>query len=1193
MTMTNNQLGALLEESDHEQANMFIRTIKMINEQGDDTIRQLLSGFLASRGTSDRERGVEGELLKSGNGMKSRGASVLKSKTRTKTVMMKQRDDDATGFQEIIRSASSKIDANSEEQLLDEPEIKTEASHEEAPIVLEADSDSNPDTTIHQSTDSIARNSAESGNKLHRDNEKRGPRRTRVKLEPMIEFLDDRQSSLEADSKVCQLIESGVHAIFGPTDGASIQHVQSICDNMEIPYFELRPFLGSSPAGPPLYTSPSSFSSVSTVSPLSPSSSVSVVNAHSKEVADSLNVPNQHQQQQQHGSISLKEPLNGAPNDLGSNFANVAPANTASNTIDKPVDTGRDNLLLAPTSKFDSHQQRQQLLPWQAQLNRVEDLTLNLYPPTHLLTSAYIDLIYAWNWTSFAIVYEDGNSMIKLQDLFKESSGTWTSKWQIKLFQFNQAAFSVAQQQPDHHDYVQQQEQQQQRQQPRQQQREHLSSYNNNNNNYYNHYNSNYDIKDNNHNNNHNHNDHDDQVRNNFNSSHAPMAVRKLQLQQQRHATLKGEGFVGVNNKAFTSWQAAQTNATASPAWFASPVKTYEYPSEVGGEGEAEAGTGTGTGAGAEHESRPGAIDEPADFKLPNKPGSSSSSSRDFVEEAGSVVRSGYGSRDSEFASFGFQSDQATAKSNSQISPPSTLFANAAATAAYKNKKRLTTGSFRDIFWRIKMSGEQNILLDVKTEHLYEALKHAQQVGCMTERYSYLITSLDLHTIDMEDFKYSRTRITAFNMIQVAKFQPESHLVPNTNDPAAHANDAAAASSSSPSPSSFSFSAPSHLNKQQQSFAVDNNADVKNGAASAAAADKGNDERKGNKETTKASLLSETGSLFDEKYLEKLGVHVIQNTNQIDPFRSAASKQQASSYNNNNNNGQSHPTDNYYYSANRNGYATTSKQGATASRLAKYKLSPSVVLERSGSYMEPPIEAYRDWNRREMLMSSPASMGLLPSVDRDHEQRLFEFFVTQQNRNLSRVRLSTSSAIIHDSLILYMLGLNELDPNGTFVGEQQSIACSLNSQPWLHGSSLVNYMRQISFNGLTGPISFDQRGLRSDFKLDVMGMAPDIGLIKVGEWYSKYATSERLMALNSGKTSSLSTLSSSSSASYKLRDLNPKGRQTMITTKSKLDDIGMVSSVASESEIINAPPDTHNNDNDNLDQKTKLAQPQI
>lgn len=41
----------------------------------------------------------------------------------------------------------------------------------------------------------------------------------------------------------------------------------------------------------------------------------------------------------------------------------------------------------------------------------------------------------------------------------------------------------------------------------------------------------------------------------------------------------------------------------------------------------------------------------------------------------------------------------------------------------------------------------------------------AQQVGLITEAHSYLITQLDLHTIDLEDFKFGKTKITAFSLV--------------------------------------------------------------------------------------------------------------------------------------------------------------------------------------------------------------------------------------------------------------------------------------------------------------------------------------------------------------------------------------------------------------------------------------------
>lgn len=392
----------------------------------------------------------------------------------------------------------------------------------------------------------------------------------------------------------------------------------------------------------------------------------------------------------------------------------------------------------------------------------MEDLTLNLYPPSWLLADAYMDLISAWNWSSFAIVYEDPKSIIKLQDLFRESSGSWTSRWQIKLFQLN----------------------------------------------------------------------------------------RRL----------------------------ARNDSSSSDA-----------------------------------------------------------------------------------------------------------------------KNRKLPMSFRDIFWRVKLSGERNILLDVPTERLHEALKHAQQVGCMTDQYSYLITSLDLHTIELEDFKYGHTRITALTILQVDK----------TNH-------------------------------------------------------------------------SSSSEWLDEKYLERLGVHVVHQD--------------------------SH--DQLELEQLQNGAKDDKLRVANS-----FKLSPSVVLDRFGAFMEPPLEAYKAESSGGGHRTG--SMSLLPQVSRDNEQALFEFLLRQQRRNLSQLRLSTASAILHDSLILYTLGLSELDPaqdllaGGGRIGgltdkaEFQVEACALRAQPWLMGSSLANYMRRVSFTGLTGKVSFDQRGLRTDFRLDVIGMAPNVGLVKIGEWLSE------------------------------------------------------------------------------------------
>lgn len=44
-------------------------------------------------------------------------------------------------------------------------------------------------------------------------------------------------------------------------------------------------------------------------------------------------------------------------------------------------------------------------------------------------------------------------------------------------------------------------------------------------------------------------------------------------------------------------------------------------------------------------------------------------------------------------------------------------------------------------------------------------------MGIVTEAHSYLITSLDLHTFDLEDFKFGRTKITSLRLVDEASIE--------------------------------------------------------------------------------------------------------------------------------------------------------------------------------------------------------------------------------------------------------------------------------------------------------------------------------------------------------------------------------------------------------------------------------------
>ena len=75
----------------------------------------------------------------------------------------------------------------------------------------------------------------------------------------------------------------------------------------------------------------------------------------------------------------------------------------------------------------------------------------------------------------------------------------------------------------------------------------------------------------------------------------------------------------------------------------------------------------------------------------------------------------------------------------------------------------------RPLLKQIKNSAESHIVLDCSTDRIYDVLKQAQQIGMMSDYHSYLITSLDLHSVDLDEFKYGGTNITAFRLVDPEK----------------------------------------------------------------------------------------------------------------------------------------------------------------------------------------------------------------------------------------------------------------------------------------------------------------------------------------------------------------------------------------------------------------------------------------
>ena len=64
------------------------------------------------------------------------------------------------------------------------------------------------------------------------------------------------------------------------------------------------------------------------------------------------------------------------------------------------------------------------------------------------------------------------------------------------------------------------------------------------------------------------------------------------------------------------------------------------------------------------------------------------------------------------------------------------------------------------------------------------------------------------------------------------------------------------------------------------------------------------------------------------------------------------------------------------------------------------------------------------------------------------------------------------------------------------------LSCS-GEETWQHGNSLVNYMKLVEMDGLTGKVKFDQVGLRTDFTLEIVELKRK-GLTKIGSWHDQH-----------------------------------------------------------------------------------------
>lgn len=89
----------------------------------------------------------------------------------------------------------------------------------------------------------------------------------------------------------------------------------------------------------------------------------------------------------------------------------------------------------------------------------------------------------------------------------------------------------------------------------------------------------------------------------------------------------------------------------------------------------------------------------------------------------------------------------------------------------YSNRQLGDGPDYRPLLKQIQTSGESHIILDVSNlDKIITLLRQASEVKMMEEYQSYIITSLDTHTLDFEELKFMRANITAMRLIDPSSF---------------------------------------------------------------------------------------------------------------------------------------------------------------------------------------------------------------------------------------------------------------------------------------------------------------------------------------------------------------------------------------------------------------------------------------
>ncbi|XP_022115207.2 glutamate receptor ionotropic, kainate 2 [Pieris rapae] len=123
----------------------------------------------------------------------------------------------------------------------------------------------------------------------------------------------------------------------------------------------------------------------------------------------------------------------------------------------------------------------------------------------------------------------------------------------------------------------------------------------------------------------------------------------------------------------------------------------------------------------------------------------------------------------------------------------------------------------------------------------------------------------------------------------------------------------------------------------------------------------------------------------------------------------------------------------------------------------------------------------------------------------DPEMEDIKNFIAELNNNVKELTqgsidtaikgnsLNLNLALLYDAVMLYTSAIKAMS-----LEEGGNITCDA-GEAWNFGSSIINFIRTVELDGLSGVIKFDEDGLRSDFEVDILEVTSH-GFEKIGTW---------------------------------------------------------------------------------------------